>query len=166
MSFPIDHQTFVSFLLTAKRQTYTAGDESAKVTALLSGSKQFEYREGSLLYRDIYFGGNYFAGQETVYYEGQPVWAMTYAGGITDAASAGGITDAASDAGVVYGFLQEAMRHATPARPYRGPGTFRRDAYVYQDDGAGHLEDFWGEETITYQGQLVYRLHYSGGWLH
>ncbi len=156
MPFPIDHQKFIGFLLTAKRQTYAAGDESTKVEALLPGSKQLEYREGPLLYRDVYFGGDYFAGQETVYYKDRPVWAMTYAGGITDDAI---------EAGPVYGFLQEALQHVTPARPYRGPSTFSLGDYTYQDENLGDFENFWGEETITYQGQIVYHLHYSGGWL-
>lgn len=156
MSFPVDRQVFINFLLKAKRQTYAAGDEAKEVTALLPGSKQLEYREGPLLYRDVYFGGDYFAGQETVYYKDKPIWTMTYAGGITDDAV---------ETGPIYGFLQQALKHITPARPYRGPNSFNQEEYAYQDESLGDLENFWGEETISYQGQIVYHLHYSGGWL-
>jgi hypothetical protein len=43
---------FAKFLLTAKNHTYAAGG-SDTITPLLPGSRQLEYREGDLLYRDI-----------------------------------------------------------------------------------------------------------------
>lgn len=72
----------LDFLVRAKRHTYASHVDDASVTPLLSGSRQLEYREDSFFYRDIYFGVNYFVGQETVYNEEQPYWAMSYAGGV------------------------------------------------------------------------------------
>ena len=82
MALSISRTAFTTFLVNAKRQTYAAQGDDATVTPLLPGSRQLEYREGVLLYRDIYFGGASFVGQETVYDGPTPVWAMGYAGGV------------------------------------------------------------------------------------
>jgi hypothetical protein len=65
----------------------------------------------------------------------------------------------------VYEFLRAALRRVTAERPYRGPSQWREGAYVYADQGQGELGCFWGVETITYEGQRVYQLRYSGGLL-
>ena len=53
------------FLVDAKRRTYAGLDDDATIaTPLLPGSKQLEYRDGDLSYRDIYFGMRFFVGQE------------------------------------------------------------------------------------------------------
>jgi hypothetical protein len=78
----IARPAFMTFLVNAKRQTYAAQGDDATVTPLVPGSRQLEYQEGALLYRDIYFGGAYFVGQETVYEGPTPVWAMGYGGGV------------------------------------------------------------------------------------
>jgi hypothetical protein len=73
----IARPAFMTFLVNAKRQTYAAQGDDATVTPLVPGSRQLEYQEGALLYRDIYFGGGYFVGQETVYerpYRGPNQW--------------------------------------------------------------------------------------------
>jgi hypothetical protein len=45
------------FLVDAKRKTYAGLNDDATVLApLLPGSKQLEYRDLDLRYRDIYFG--------------------------------------------------------------------------------------------------------------
>jgi len=89
MKIPIGRDELIAFLIAAKRRTYAAGGggSEAVVTPLLPGSHQLEYREGSLLYRDIYFGEAYFVGQETVYAGSSPLWAMCYAGGFTTSVS-------------------------------------------------------------------------------
>ena len=156
MALSISRAEFVTFLLNAKRQTYAAQGDAATVTPFLPGSRQLEYQEGALLYRDIYFGGAFFVGQETVYEASVPVWAMCYAGGV--------ITSDVS-LSQVYGFLRAALRQVTGERPYRGPSHWREGVFVYTDDSQGDIEWFWGIETITREGQSVYQLRYSGGLL-
>src|SRR2546425_1028562 len=56
MALSISRTAFIPFLVNAKRQTYAAQGDDATVTPLLPGSRQLEYREGVLLYRDINFG--------------------------------------------------------------------------------------------------------------
>jgi hypothetical protein len=159
MALSIAHPAFMTFLVNAKRQTYAAQGDDATVAPLVPGSRQLEYEEGVLLYRDIYFGGAYFVGQETVYEGPTPVWAMGYAGGVISS------TPASRDVDHVYEFLRAALRRVTPERPYRGPNQWREGAYVYTDEGQGDVERFWGVETITYAEQVVYQLRYSGGLL-
>lgn len=159
MILPIAPETFAAFLVTAKRQTYATQGDDATVTPFLPGSRQLEYRDGPLLYRDIYFGGAYFVGQETVYYDSSALWAMGYAGGLTKAAVR------PAEMRLVYDFLRAALRQVAADRPYRGPNTFRQGEYSYRDESQGEVDDFWGAETITHQDRRVYQLHYSGGLL-
>jgi len=146
-----------AFLVNAKRQTYAAGRADADVEPLLSGSRQLEYREGDLLYRDIYFGSAYFVGQETVYEGPTAVWAMGYAGGL--------MPESPLSASDLYEFLRAALQRVEEDRPYRGPNQWSQGLLAYVDDSQGDIRCFRGTETITYGGQAVYRLHYSGGLL-
>ena len=152
----IARDELVAFLIEAKRQTYAAGGGEAVDEPLLPGSRQLEYGDGAWLYRDVYYGGDFFVGQETVYHDGTPVWAMCYAGGILEDVD---------QTAPVYAFLQAALREVGPARPYRGPGSLRQGAYAYTDAGGGTVARFWGVEEIARGGQAVYRLRYSGGLL-
>src|SRR5882757_5913039 len=92
------------FLVEAKRRTYAGLDDDATIAApLLPGSKQLEYRERDLCYRDIYFGMSFFVGQETVQAGPQAIWSMSYAGGVS-----AGITDRAEFL-AIYAFLRKAL---------------------------------------------------------
>lgn len=108
------------FLVAAKRATYAAQGDDASVPPLLPGARQLEYRLGEVLYRDIYFGGSFFVGQETVYEGERAVWAMSYAGGMTDVSA---------DQNAVYAFLRYALRQVDAAHPYRGPGLIRGEGF-------------------------------------
>src|SRR5438128_11941856 len=112
MALSISRTAFIPFLVNAKRQTYAAQGDDATVTPLLPGSRQLEYRDGPLLYRDIYFGGEYFVGQETVYHNSSALWAMVYAGGLTS------VVARAADMHRIYDFLRAALRQVPTKRPY------------------------------------------------
>jgi hypothetical protein len=159
MALSSSHSEFMAFLANAKRQTYAAQGDDATVTPLLPGSRQLDYQQGVLCYRDIYFGGAYFVGQETVYEGPTPVWAMGYAGGVIPSSGA------LREMGRVYEFLRAALRRVPAERPYRGPSQWREGAYVYTNEGQGELKCFWGVEAISYEDQLAYQLRYSGGLL-
>lgn len=47
--------SFLPFLIRAKKETYASQGDDAAVFPILEGSRQLEYREGEYLYRDIYF---------------------------------------------------------------------------------------------------------------
>ena len=156
MSLSIPQAELITFLCKAKRQTYAAQGDDATVTPLLTGSRQLEYVEGDLLYRDIYFGSAFFIGQETVHQASVPVWAMCYAGGAIR-------PDAPVEVGEIYDFLRAALGQVPPERPYRGPTHWSNGVFVYANDSQGQVEGFSGMETITHGGQPVYQLRYSGG---
>ncbi|WP_199426119.1 DUF5680 domain-containing protein [Thermaerobacillus caldiproteolyticus] len=155
----MNQKRFIDFLVEAKKRTYAAGEDNTSVRPLFNGSKQLEYQDGNYVYRDIYFGSAFFAGQETVEYEQQPIWSMVYSGGIA-------ILDVSREQIVsIYAFLRQALRLVPAAAPYRGPQHFENGQYTYKNAYHGTLERFYGEECIFVHGQKVYELRYSGGFI-
>ena len=143
-------------LLRAKRATYAAQGDDATVTPLLPGSRQLEYREGRLFYRDVYFGVAAFAGLETVHEANVPRWSMAYAGGVLAAA-------AQTQMRQVYAFLRSALTRGTLEAPFRGPAQHESFGYEYVNEWLGSVDDFSGAELIRRDGAIVYRLTYAGG---
>jgi hypothetical protein len=155
----MNQKPFVDFLVEAKKRTYASEENGTSVRPLLNGSKQLEYQDGNYVYRDIYFGSAFFAGQEVVEYEQQPIWSMVYSGGII-------IPDVSREQlASIYAFLRQALRLVNAAAPYRGPQHFEDGPYTYKNTYHGTLELFYGEEYIFAHGQKVYELRYSGGYL-
>jgi uncharacterized protein DUF5680 len=152
----VPRPALLAFLLRAKRRTYAAQGNSASMTPLLPGSRQLEYREDPLLYRDIYFGVRAFVGQETVYEGASPVWGMAYAGGVLTPA------EARDDVLAVYAVLRAALMRPAEDAPYRGPKRFVEGDYVYVNQFEKEAEAFSGVETITRRSAPVFRLRYAG----
>ncbi|MDT8975128.1 DUF5680 domain-containing protein [Paenibacillus sp. chi10] len=152
-----DDQELAHFLVDAKQRTYAAADNNTSVQPILPGSVQLEYRSGDYVYRDIYFGSAFFAGQEIVEYKNRPIWSMVYSGGTV-------VSDAdTDDTRSIYGFLREALRLVDAASLFRGPSLYKREPYQYQNEFAGSLREFSGKELIFKGDHRVYELHYSGG---
>ena len=151
-----DSDGLAGFLLRAKRATYAAQGDDATVTPLLPGSRQLEYREGDLLYRDIYVGLAAFAGLETVYRTSVVHWSMAYAGGVVAGASD-------TQTRQVYAFLREALKRGTAEAPFRGPARHETFGYEYVNEWRGAVEEFSGAELIRRDGAVVYQLTYAGG---
>ncbi|MBN1966853.1 MAG: hypothetical protein JW910_19525 [Anaerolineae bacterium] len=149
--FLFDEAALVDFLVRAKAATYASDSAEFVVAPLVPGTHQLDYTEGPFLYRDLYAGGLHFAGQETVYHDGVPVWSMVYAGGMLDESVPLG------------GVLKAALRQVTADAPYRGPVEYRESDYVYTDTCNGEVTRFWGMEMITFQGRPIYDLRYQGG---
>jgi len=158
MPLPIPEIDFVTFLVKAKKNTYASPEPSQRVSPALVGSTQYEFRQGALFYRDIYFGGDYFVGQETVYYSSDAIWGMSYAGGVSRGISEDKLKD-------IYVFLGEALRAIPPEQPFRGPKGFESRGFCYTNRVLGDFERFSGTETISDADLSVYQLNYSGGLL-
>jgi hypothetical protein len=47
--------------------------------------------------------------------------------------------------------------------PYRGPEEYIQWKYIYTDNSVGEVDNFSGEESITYDGEEVYKAKYMGG---
>jgi len=151
-----DSDGLAGFLLRAKRATYAAQGDDATVTPLLPGSRQLEYREGDLFYRDIYVGLAAFAGLETVYRASVVHWSMAYAGGVLV-----GTSD--TQTRQVYAFLRDALKRGTAEAPFRGPARHETFGYEYVNEWRGGIEEFSGAELIRRDGAVVYQLTYAGG---
>jgi Domain of unknown function (DUF5680) len=147
-----------AFLVEAKRRTYAGLDDDATVaTPMVPGSKQLEYSDGELSYRDIYFGMAFFVGQEMVTDKQRAIWSMSYAGGVSPE-----ITDR-GEVLEIYAFLRQALLHIGEDRPFRGPSHFEQGSYRYVDKSKAELFEFHGTEQIYRDGIPVYGLRYSGG---
>ena len=158
MNLPVPKTTFLKFLCDAKRATYAAGQSEGKVKAALPGSTQLEFRQGGLLYRDVFFGGSYFAGLETVYYLRRPFWAMTYAGGVVQ-------EKMPIDTDELYSLLKTALSAVPSEAPFRGPSTLKQGVLTYTNRILGDFQRFSGSEAISIRDVQVYHLNYSGGLL-
>ena len=148
---------FIDFLIRAKLHTYAAKGDEASVSPLLVGSRQLEYNEKPFFYRDIYFGTQYFVGQETVYHEELPYWAMSYSGGVESN------IDDTEEIQKIYAFLRMALRQVSREYIYRGSEWYADGNYQYENHSEGKMESFYGTELIRKSDQLVFTLHYSGG---
>jgi len=146
------------FLVAAKRRTYAGLDDDATVLRpILPGSKQLEYSEHDLSYRDIYFGMGFFVGQETVTANADVIWSMSYAGGVTlDITDRGELL-------TIYAFLRQALLAVGEDQPFRGPSQFQEDNLRYTNSAEGDISCFHGTEHIYQGDKRVYGLRYSGG---
>ena len=138
------------FLVEAKRLTYGSAD--TKPTLLDDGSKEYRVEIDEYLYRDRYFGGNPFIGEEVVYHHGKPIWSMNYYGKATQ-----------REPDEVFGFLVKALGKVERNKPFRGPENYQEDHWQYRFMSRGSLFSFWGEEEILYDGIRVYWLRFHGG---
>lgn len=141
------------FLVTAKKAGYASGDQS-KVKKLSDGSEGVGYSEGVYSYRDRWYGGTSFSGQEVVTRAGKPVWSMNFYG--SNAAGAAVPADFPK-------FHKAALRRVTEAAPFRGPAIYREGDFVYVNDVSGTVEEFQGVERVYHRDQEIYRLVYHGG---
>jgi hypothetical protein len=142
-----------SFIVAAKRATYVGNGSRAASTR--TGSHDIVFADGALSYRDSYFGGTDFLGQEVVWTGEEPIWAMSYYGYILrpdliDAARAGATIKAALAA------MYEEGR-------FLGGFGWRGPHGIYQDTSSGDVAHFSGRETISVSGAVAYALDYFGG---
>ena len=149
----MDSSALNRFIVEAKRGCYVGGGERAEPSR--TGSNDLVWSDGDWRYRDSYFGGTDFIGQETVWRGGMPVWAMNYYGFIIrpdliDGMRAGETIKAALSA--MYGegrFLGGLSWLGAHGR--------------YVDTSEGDVEQFFGREAILCDGIEAYALHYHGG---
>ncbi|RYE07030.1 MAG: hypothetical protein EOP22_19375 [Hyphomicrobiales bacterium] len=141
------------FVVAAKRATYVG--DGARAAASREGSHDLTFGAGEWAYRDSYFGGTDFIGQEVVWHRGEPVWAMNYYGFITradliDASRAGATIKAALSA------MYEEGR-------FLGGFEWQGPHGLYRDGSTGDVAHFSGRETISVGAVEAYALDYHGG---
>lgn len=141
------------FIVQAKTATYVGGGQ--KLLPYRLGSKDLQFFDADWAYHDCYLGNSDFLGQEVVYFQRQPVWAMNYYGRILRDDQ---IT--AAEAG--------RMIMVSLSRLYlegRFLGGFRHVAgdLTYTDTSQGDVRSCAGQEWIERNGVRVYELVYHGG---
>ncbi len=155
-SLPLDD--LKRFLTAAKRATYASQGDTATVKPLLPDSKQLEYSDGQLFYRDIYVGMFRFVGQEIVYQADRAIWSMSYSGGLSK--------DIPQDsANAVYELLRKALLALPPEIPIRGPSFFEEGKMRYICKCSGSIEQFHGIENVAEGHTRLYELTFAGGLL-
>jgi hypothetical protein len=142
-----------AFIVAAKRATYVGNGRHAEPSRL--GSHDLVFSDGDLTYRDSYFGGTDFLGQEVVWNEKTPVWATSYYGYILrpdliDAMRAGATIRAALQAMYDEGRFLGGFE-------WSGPNG------IYRDSSSGDVTHFRGRECIIVSGCEAYALEYFGG---
>jgi hypothetical protein len=153
MEQQMDLDELSAFIVEAKRATYVGGGSPAAPSRL--GSHDLTYARGPWSYRDSYFGGTDFLGQEVVWLQGEPVWAMNYYGYIVrpdliNAARAGLTIKAALGAMYAQGRFLGGFQWLGPHGEYI-------------DSSTGDAAHFHGRETIRVGGMEAYALDYAGG---
>ena len=145
---PSDLEELISFRLEAIVNTYAGFMNETESTRL--DSHDYSYSNGPYTYHDTYVGGEQFAGEEAIWYEGKAQYAMNYAGRVLDQQFSGD-------------FLKEALRKADRSMPYRGPEYFQSGEYTYKCKVVGDFTWFQGFEEI-YCGEIkVYECYFHGG---
>jgi hypothetical protein len=142
-----------AFVVRAKSATYVGSGAAAESSRL--GSHDLTFASDEWLYRDSYFGGTDFLGQETVWLRAEPVWAENYYGYILrpdliDATQAGATIKAALSAMYQEGRFLGGFDWAGPHGRY-------------QDQSFGDVSHFHGREVILVSGVEAYALDYCGG---
>src|SRR6187431_2767258 len=144
----MDVHALEAFIVAAKRATYVG--EGTRAEPSRSGSHDLVFSDGSFRYRDSYFGGTDFLGQEVVWKDDVPLWAMSYYGYILrpdllDAARAGATIKAALQAMYAEGRFLGGFEWAGPHGTYR-------------DSSTGDPTHFTGRECIVVSGVEAYAL--------
>lgn len=142
------------FIVEAKAACYVGG-KVVEPRASRHGAHDLNYARGAFRYLDSYFGGTDFIGQEVVWKDEEPVWALNYYGRILDPEGIDG-----QRAGNI---IQKALGALYQEGRFLGGFTFRHPLGEYVDESVGDAASFQGIERILVGGRLAYRLDYHGG---
>jgi hypothetical protein len=142
-----------SFIVRAKAATYVGG--GAKIPSCRRASHDLQFVDGDWAYLDSYFGGASFIGEETVWYAGNPVWAMNYYGYILKPEL---ITPA--QAGQM---IKASLSLLYTENRFLGGFTYTEGDFTYFDTSEGEFTGFTGREWIQRGKIKAYELVYHGG---
>lgn len=138
----------IDFLIRAKRSTYAG--KGVETTPSRPDAHDLAYAEGNLQYIDSYLGGEKFAGEEALWENQTPFWAMNYVGHVVDEGFSGD-------------FLKEALLRVEPQAPYRGPSEYTDGVFTYTCTVSGDFSWFYGSENIVKDGITLYECLFHGG---
>ncbi|HHB82875.1 MAG TPA: hypothetical protein ENK61_05325 [Devosia sp.] len=143
------------FIVRAKQATYVGG--GGKTSSSRPGSHDLCFEEGDWAYRDSYFGGTDFLGQEVVWLKGEPVWVMNYYGYILRPDLIDGQRGAET--------IQLALSQMYAEGRFLGGFVFEGPHGRYVDFSNGDVAHFSGREEIYVGDVIAYALDYHGGFV-
>lgn len=138
----------IDFLIRAKNATYAA--HGAETAPSRPHSHDLMYNEDNYKYIDTYLGGEKFAGEEALWLDELPIWAMNYVGRVLAEGFSGN-------------FLKECLLLVPKEYPYRGPLVHRNGEFTYHCVVQGEFEWFNGYEEIFQGSTKVYECFFHGG---
>jgi hypothetical protein len=153
MGFDFSLDQLNTFIVRAKAATYVG--RGARCLSYRPGSHDLQFHEGDFAYLDSYFGGADFLGQEVVYYQGEPVWAMNYYGRI--------LTSELIEAAEAGSIIQQSLSEIYKEGRFLGGFEHPTENGTYVDTSEGDLTSFIGKEWIMRDNVRVYELVYHGG---
>jgi len=133
----------IDFIIEAKIKGYA--DPNAKSTKLEDNSTELIFKRENYTYRDRYFGGEPFSGQEIVFQNNKEKWVMNYYGLVYDREIS---------IELVYTFLRKYLSKVTKDAPYRGPKHFKENDFEYINQYEGNYKEFKGHEKIQGKGNI------------
>jgi hypothetical protein len=142
-----------SFIVRAKAFTYVG--DGQPFPSCRPGSHDLRFADGEWSYLDSYFGGRDFIGEEVVFYQGKPVWAMNYYGRILRS----DLITPAEAGQVIKASLSKMYREGR----FLGGFEHQHDGFSYTDTSEGRASSFHGREFISRLGESAYELYYHGG---
>ena len=149
----LDKASLLKFLVEAHKHTFAAPSEVRKnyrcTKPILPGHKDYDFVDGDWRYHDSYAGSAWAPGREVVFYQGKPVWAMSYQGKVPDDLSEEFIEK-------VFAFLKKALMSIDSKLPFRGPEKFKEDDFEYSFLIKGDYAYFTGRESIKHKGREVF----------
>lgn len=127
----------------------------SKTDASRQGSHDLTWSEGDWDYRDSYFGGTNFIGQEVLWLQKTPYWAMNYYGFI----SRPDLIDGERAGSTIKGALSTMYRTGR----FLGGFQWTVEFGTCIDRSEGDARHFHGREVIMVGGDEACALHYCGG---
>lgn len=152
----MENKVLTDLLVNAKAHSYAVINEIPK-TVMNDGGTELTYTEDQFLYRDRYYGGEPFIGEEVVIHNNIVIWGMNLRGKVLEPA-----TMPVED---IYSFLREALKKMPADAPFRGPACFESNNLKYSSKVSGSVEQFIGVEKIFLGGKLIYEGFYHGGYV-
>ena len=145
-------ETLREYLFVFSKEGYSRDPGTKNQDGSMTIHHVSEDKEWSIV--DTYWGGEPYAGCETVCYKGKPAWSMVYYGTVHTSID---------DVKKVYGHLRNALSNTDETFPLRGPLIFEEGDMKYANNWHGDLTIFNGEERILNKGTEVYTASYMGG---
>lgn len=139
------------FLLLANTRGY--GSTESDEDKLQNGESIIRFSNDLFEFKDVYYGGEPYSGQEVIFeHGGRAIWAMQYRGEIF------GNTDLAP----IYAFLGKVLTNTKLGLP-RGVDGFSEGDLLYEFHMDGALDNFTADERILDNGKIVYSARFFGG---